>query len=352
MSCWQSRYCLKCIRWSVDPDTKRPPRYPLVATLQKSFVPRPMRKALSSANFRKRLKRSPSSRSLDQPRVSPFKRTMRRESGRRSEVESKEPSVKLVDSQVPLQEDPQIHGNSADCGTEKELSSSSAPSDQPRASPYTRPKRRESGRRSEVESKEPPVKLADERLSLSGHSPTDGDSLEGGTEKEVSSSTIEDPIAHIYAMSNGEPPGEASSRPKRQAALNRPDYHALHHHIATPTAKWLDLINDPEKYGKTIKEGELDSRPQVTALDCDFRWLPSFTWPPCIPRLDRVTRSSLLPIHPTPSRSGLLKAFFPHDPPSWFRPASACRLSSSPPANPVLWTKPRTAHHWPRGRGL
>jgi len=46
-----------------------------------------------------------------------------------------------------------------------------------------------------------------------------------------------------------------SARPKRQAALNRPDYHALHHHIATPTARWLDLIKDPEKYGTTIKPG-------------------------------------------------------------------------------------------------
>jgi hypothetical protein len=47
----------------------------------------------------------------------------------------------------------------------------------------------------------------------------------------------------------------ASARPKRQAALNRPDYHALHHHIATPTAKWLHLIADPEKYNVTILDG-------------------------------------------------------------------------------------------------
>ena len=49
--------------------------------------------------------------------------------------------------------------------------------------------------------------------------------------------------------------GATTSRPKRQAALNRLDYHALHHSIATPTTKWLNLIHDPEKYGKTIKEG-------------------------------------------------------------------------------------------------
>jgi len=48
---------------------------------------------------------------------------------------------------------------------------------------------------------------------------------------------------------------EDLSRPKRSAALNRPDYHALHHHIATPTARWLDLIKDPQKYGTVIVEG-------------------------------------------------------------------------------------------------
>jgi hypothetical protein len=48
------------------------------------------------------------------------------------------------------------------------------------------------------------------------------------------------------------------SRPKRQAALNRPDYHALHHHIATPTGKWLRLIADPEKYNTTILDGKLE----------------------------------------------------------------------------------------------
>lgn len=48
---------------------------------------------------------------------------------------------------------------------------------------------------------------------------------------------------------------EDGHRPKRAAALNRPDYHALHHHIATPTARWLDLIQDPGKYGVKIAEG-------------------------------------------------------------------------------------------------
>lgn len=60
---------------------------------------------------------------------------------------------------------------------------------------------------------------------------------------------------------NGErrPNGDISagiSRPRRQVALARPDYSALHHHIPTPTTKWLDLIADPEKYGRVIREGE------------------------------------------------------------------------------------------------
>lgn len=46
------------------------------------------------------------------------------------------------------------------------------------------------------------------------------------------------------------------ARPKREAAKNRPDYHALHHHIATPTARWLDLIRDPAKHNTEIKDGE------------------------------------------------------------------------------------------------
>ena len=50
--------------------------------------------------------------------------------------------------------------------------------------------------------------------------------------------------------------GKSQSRPKRQAAMHRPDYHALHHHIATPTGKWLDLIANPAAYGMVIREGE------------------------------------------------------------------------------------------------
>ena len=43
------------------------------------------------------------------------------------------------------------------------------------------------------------------------------------------------------------------SRPKRQVAMKPIDYHALHNHIPTPTAKWLKYILDPEC---DIQEGE------------------------------------------------------------------------------------------------
>lgn len=48
-------------------------------------------------------------------------------------------------------------------------------------------------------------------------------------------------------------------RPKRQAALDRPDYLNMHNHVPTPTKQWVDLIKDPAKYGRVIKEGKLHS---------------------------------------------------------------------------------------------
>ena len=66
--------------------------------------------------------------------------------------------------------------------------------------------------------------------------------------------------------------GITRARPKRQAAMHRPDYHALHHHIATPTARWLDLIHDPEKYNTKISEGK-----HQAADFADVRQLPSGT---------------------------------------------------------------------------
>lgn len=47
-----------------------------------------------------------------------------------------------------------------------------------------------------------------------------------------------------------------NGRPKRKVAENQPDYHALHNHISTPTAKWLALIKEPKKTGRVISERE------------------------------------------------------------------------------------------------
>ena len=68
------------------------------------------------------------------------------------------------------------------------------------------------------------------------------------------------PKAQASDPATDTPEAESSTRPKRQAALNRPDYHALHHHISTPTGKWLDLIANPEKYNTTILDGKSHTR--------------------------------------------------------------------------------------------
>ncbi|KAK4689621.1 hypothetical protein P7C73_g484, partial [Tremellales sp. Uapishka_1] len=57
------------------------------------------------------------------------------------------------------------------------------------------------------------------------------------------------------------PESTTDSRPKRQAALNKPDYHALHNHIATPTSKWLELIHDPGKTNRVINDAKLPCIP-------------------------------------------------------------------------------------------
>ncbi|ORX38273.1 hypothetical protein BD324DRAFT_620219 [Kockovaella imperatae] len=90
------------------------------------------------------------------------------------------------------------------------------------------------------------------------------------------SSTISD----TSAINQKDPsaPGDvkAKARPKRQAALNRPDYHALHHHIATPTAKWLELIANPQHFDVVISEGNF---PRVPAEILTKSWIDSSTLP-------------------------------------------------------------------------
>lgn len=59
------------------------------------------------------------------------------------------------------------------------------------------------------------------------------------------------------ASANGEAMSTEEGRPKRRAALDRPDYYNMHNHNATPTRGWLDLIKNPAKHGRVIKDGEL-----------------------------------------------------------------------------------------------
>lgn len=53
----------------------------------------------------------------------------------------------------------------------------------------------------------------------------------------------------------GTPGSDApQGRPKRKTA--QIDYRNLNNSIATPTHQWLELIADPEKYGRTILDGQ------------------------------------------------------------------------------------------------
>lgn len=53
----------------------------------------------------------------------------------------------------------------------------------------------------------------------------------------------------------GTPGSDApQGRPKRKTA--QIDYRNLNNSIATPTHQWLELIADPEKYGRTILDGK------------------------------------------------------------------------------------------------
>lgn len=77
--------------------------------------------------------------------------------------------------------------------------------------------------------------------------------------------------------------GSGKSRPKRQAAMMQPDYKALHNSIPTPTYRWLDLIANPEKTGRTISDRELlcplESRQSEGLADYPghVRWTGPFT---------------------------------------------------------------------------
>lgn len=65
----------------------------------------------------------------------------------------------------------------------------------------------------------------------------------------------QDALQDVPKPSNRVKKAAEPPRPKRKATLERPDYHALHNNISTPTSKWLALIRDPAKSGRKIREG-------------------------------------------------------------------------------------------------
>lgn len=76
------------------------------------------------------------------------------------------------------------------------------------------------------------------------------------------------------STSTGHDAAAAEGRPKRKAALERPDYWNMHHHNATPTKGWIDLIKDPKKRGRVIKP---DNFPRVPGELLRRPWLDGET---------------------------------------------------------------------------
>ncbi|CAK9781731.1 unnamed protein product [Cutaneotrichosporon oleaginosum] len=76
---------------------------------------------------------------------------------------------------------------------------------------------------------------------------------------------------HASSSANGDATLE-QGRPKRRAALDRPDYLNMHNHTATPTRGWIDLIKNPAKYDRVIKDGNF---PRVPATLLRKEWIES-----------------------------------------------------------------------------
>jgi hypothetical protein len=108
----------------------------------------------------------------------------------------------------------------------------------------------------------PPRRPKRKSIGLVRSSSTSSPGTSAAPAKRVKRESTEDTVKTEAADGTA----STSARPKRQAALNRPDYHALHHHIATPTGKWLRLIADPEKYNTTILDGKLSHLHGVVKL--------------------------------------------------------------------------------------
>ncbi|WVN86153.1 uncharacterized protein L203_101314 [Cryptococcus depauperatus CBS 7841] len=89
---------------------------------------------------------------------------------------------------------------------------------------------------------------------------------------EAGRSRTEERAAKIPADENSEL--KAQSRPKRKTT--QIDYHNLNDSIPTPTKNWLDLISDPEKYGRIILSGNY---PTIPGRLLTRQWLESQSLP-------------------------------------------------------------------------
>lgn len=63
----------------------------------------------------------------------------------------------------------------------------------------------------------------------------------------------------------------------------------MHHHISTPTGKWLDLIANPEKYSTVILDGELLTTSLMRILKLTIRQLSAFKRGNGLEAVDRST---------------------------------------------------------------
>ncbi|ORY29669.1 hypothetical protein BCR39DRAFT_531569 [Naematelia encephala] len=207
---WVGRwYCKVCIDQENDPTSSHPRHHPLIATLKKGFPPKPK----GAPRLSKSLKRSPSSTTIASA-ASPGTSKKRRITGVITRPLTPN-SIAMKDSGVERK--PDIH---------RDQKSEEFDSD---------------------------VDMLDDR----------GEGSSKSAILPTSRATENRPVTPVM---------DASSRPKRQAALNRPDYHALHNHDAAPTSRWLALIADPERYGATIKP---DDFPRIPASLLSRDWIES-----------------------------------------------------------------------------
>lgn len=83
-------------------------------------------------------------------------------------------------------------------------------------------------------------------------------------------------------------PDALQGRPKRKTA--QIDYRNLNNSIATPTHQWLELIANPEKYGRTILDGQyIIFTDQASADQSMYSQLPCYSWKTFDARLAGVT---------------------------------------------------------------